>query len=70
MNRTLNVVRMQLVNRATYIWVPLIILGGTLLISLAIFGLISSSGADAQMFGAARRHRCGTSVSSACRPSP
>ncbi len=51
MNRTLNVVRMQLVNRATYIWVPLIILGGTLLISLAIFGLISSSGADAQMFG-------------------
>ena len=51
MNRTLNVVRMQLVNRATYIWVPLIILGGTLLISFAIFGLISSSGADAQMFG-------------------
>lgn len=51
MNRTLNVVRMQLVNRATYIWVPLIILGGTLVISLAIFGLIANSGADAEMFG-------------------
>lgn len=51
MNRTLNVVRMQLVNRATYIWVPLIVLGGTLVISLTIFGLIAGNGADAEMFG-------------------
>jgi hypothetical protein len=51
MNRTLNVVRMQLVNRATYIWVPLIVLGGTVVISLAIFGLIASNGVDAEMFG-------------------
>ena len=40
MNRTLNVVRMQLVNKATYIWVPLLILAGSFLLSLAIFALI------------------------------
>ncbi|MDJ1114007.1 hypothetical protein [Microbacterium dauci] len=51
MNRTLNVVRMQLVNRQTYIWVPLIVLGGTVVISLAIFGLIASNGVDTDMFG-------------------
>ncbi|MCM3695016.1 hypothetical protein [Microbacterium oleivorans] len=51
MNRTVNVVRMQLVNRATYVWVPLIVLGGTLVITLAIFGLIASNGVDAEMFG-------------------
>ncbi len=51
MNRTLNVVRMQLVNRNTYIWVPLLVLGGTVVISLAIFGLIASNNVDTQMFG-------------------
>jgi hypothetical protein len=51
MNRTLNVVRMQLVNRATYIWVPLIVLAGTVVITLAIFGLISSAEADATLIG-------------------
>lgn len=40
MNRTLNVVRMQLVNKATFIWVPLLILGGTFLLSLAVFAMI------------------------------
>lgn len=40
MNRTLNVVRMQLVNRMTYIWVPLLILGGTFLLTLIVFALI------------------------------
>jgi len=52
MNRTLNVVRMQLVNRATFIWVPLIVLGGTLAISLLIFGMLSTSAIDTTtMFG-------------------
>lgn len=46
MNRTLNVVRMQLVNRQTYIWVPLIVLGGAFLITLAIYAIIRSSGAE------------------------
>jgi len=40
MNRTLNVVRMQLVNKATYIWVPLLILTGAFVLSLAVFALI------------------------------
>lgn len=42
MNRTLNVVRMQLVNKMTYIWVPLLILSGTFLLSMLIFALIPS----------------------------
>ena len=40
MNRTLNVVRMQLVNKAAYIWVPLLILAGAFVLSLAVFALI------------------------------
>ncbi|WP_394280112.1 hypothetical protein [Microbacterium sp.] len=51
MNRTLNVVRMQLVNRSTFIWVPLIVLGGTVAITLAIFALISGNGVEADLFG-------------------
>jgi hypothetical protein len=34
------VVRMQLINRQTFIWVPLIILGGSFVLSLAIFAII------------------------------
>jgi hypothetical protein len=44
MSRTLNVVRMQLVNRQTYIWIPLIVLAGALLLSLAVYALIPSDG--------------------------
>jgi hypothetical protein len=51
MSRTLNVVRMQLVNRQTYVWVPLIVLGGSLVITLAVYGMISSAGVDADMYG-------------------
>jgi len=51
MNRTWNVVRMQLVNRQTFIWVPLIVLGGTFVISLSIFGLIAGNGVKIDMFG-------------------
>ncbi|WP_137845929.1 hypothetical protein [Microbacterium sp. 2FI] len=40
MSRTLNVVRMQLVNRQTYIWIPLLILAGSFLLSLAVYALI------------------------------
>ncbi len=38
MNRTLSVVRMQLINKQTYIWIPLIILGGAFILTLAIWG--------------------------------
>lgn len=44
MNRTLNVVRMQLVNRMTYLWIPLIILFGSFALSLVVFALIPSTG--------------------------
>ncbi|WP_243076003.1 hypothetical protein [Microbacterium sp. SS28] len=40
MNRTLNVIRMQFVNRQTFVWVPLIVLGGSLLLSLLIYAMI------------------------------
>jgi hypothetical protein len=44
MNRTLNVVRMQLVNRMTYIWIPLIILGASFVLSLLIWAMIPPGG--------------------------
>ena len=50
MNRTLSVVRMQLINRQTYIWIPLIILGGALALTLAIYGILASSGDDGPMY--------------------
>lgn len=51
MNRTLNVIRMQLVNRSTYIWVPLMVLAGALLVSLAIYALIHGAGVRTPMYG-------------------
>ena len=51
MSRTLNVIRMQLVNRQTYIWVPLLVLGGALLITLAIWGVLAGSGIDTAKYG-------------------
>jgi hypothetical protein len=51
MNRTLNVIRMQLVNTQTYVWVPLIVLGGSLVISLAIYAIIHSAGVDTPIYG-------------------
>lgn len=39
MTRVLNVVRLQLINRSTYIWVPLIVLGGSFLISLLFYAM-------------------------------
>jgi len=52
MNRTLNVVRMQLVNRQTYLWVPLIVLGGSLVISLSIYGILAGAGLEGPFYGA------------------
>ncbi|HCU79445.1 MAG: hypothetical protein ABGW73_00215, partial [Microbacterium sp.] len=40
MNRVGNVVRMQLVNRQTFIWVPLLVLGGTLAVTLMIWAML------------------------------
>ncbi|WP_151525971.1 hypothetical protein [Serinicoccus kebangsaanensis] len=44
MNRTLSVVRLQLVNKQTYLWVPLLVLGGALLITMVIFALLPVEG--------------------------
>jgi hypothetical protein len=44
MSRTLNVVRMQFVNKQTYLWVPLIVLSGALALSLLIFAMIPFDG--------------------------
>jgi hypothetical protein len=52
MSRTLRVIQMQLVNRQTFIWIPLIILGGSLAITLAIYAILhSSAGVEVNMYG-------------------
>ncbi|HWM15713.1 MAG TPA: hypothetical protein VNP97_03905 [Microbacterium sp.] len=51
MSRTTNVVRMQLVNRQTFIWIPLIVLGGALVITLAIYAMLGSAGVETAMYG-------------------
>lgn len=40
MRRVLNVVRLQMINRATFIWVPLIVLAGAVVISVLIYAMI------------------------------
>lgn len=44
MSRTLNVVRMQFVNKQTYVWVPLIVLVGSFVLSLLVFAMIPYDG--------------------------
>jgi hypothetical protein len=44
MSRTINVVRMQFVNKQTYLWVPLLVLGGAFVVTLAIFAMIPYDG--------------------------
>lgn len=51
MSRTLNVVRMQLANRETYLWVPLLILGSAFVISLIIWAILAAGGVTATMYG-------------------
>lgn len=46
MNRTANVVRMQLINRQTFVWVPLLILFASLAITLAIYGIITAAAGE------------------------
>ncbi|MBD7958421.1 hypothetical protein H9651_12285 [Microbacterium sp. Sa4CUA7] len=51
MSRTINVARMQLVNRQTYIWIPLIVLAGSLVITLAIYGILANAGVEGPKYG-------------------
>lgn len=51
MNRTVSVVRMQLINRQTYVWVPLVVLGGALAITLAIYAILTNAGVEGPKYG-------------------
>ncbi len=51
MNRILKVVRMQLTNRQTFLWVPLIVLGGAFALSLAVYGILYSAGVTGAFYG-------------------
>lgn len=42
--RTLNVIRLQLINRSTFIWVPLIVLAAATLLSALIYAMIPGDG--------------------------
>lgn len=52
-SRIINVVRMQLVNRQTYIWIPLIILVGAFALTIAVYAILASYGADGFKYGGA-----------------
>lgn len=47
MNRVLTVARLQLINRQTFIWVPLMVLGGALVICLLIFWIVPADNINA-----------------------
>ncbi|MEZ3162141.1 hypothetical protein AB1K54_16630 [Microbacterium sp. BWT-B31] len=51
MNRVFNVVRLQLINKQTYIWVPLLILGGAVLLTLAIYAMLVGAGIEGPFYG-------------------
>lgn len=48
MRRTLNVIRLQMINRGTFLWYPLMILGAAVLISVLIYAMIPG---DAPKYG-------------------
>jgi len=50
-SRTISVVRMQLINKQTYIWIPLIVLGGAFLLALAIYAMLANSGVTGPKYG-------------------
>lgn len=58
MTRILNVTRMQFVNKSTFVWIPLIILGATFLMSVIIFALIPTT---VRSTAAGAKPRSGTS---------
>lgn len=51
MSRIVNVVRLQLINRMTYVWIPLIILGGAFVMALAIYAILYNSGIQGPFYG-------------------
>jgi len=51
MNRTVNVVRMQLINKQTFVWVPLIVLGASFAMSIAIYAVLYNAGIPGPFYG-------------------
>ncbi|WP_210604934.1 hypothetical protein [Brevibacterium oceani] len=49
-NRTLGVIRLQFTNTQTFVWVPVLVLGGMWLITLIVYWIISASGVDGPMY--------------------
>lgn len=49
-SRTLGVVRLQFMNTQTFVWVPVLVLGGAWLVTLLIYWIISSSGVEGPMY--------------------
>ena len=50
-NRTVSVVRMQLINKQTYIWIPLLILGGAFVIAWGVYAILYNSGLQGPFYG-------------------
>ncbi|MGH3653334.1 hypothetical protein [Glutamicibacter sp.] len=50
MNRIIKVARMQLINKATFIGIPLMILGASFLFTLAIWWLVRRNGGDGGLY--------------------
>lgn len=50
-NRIINVVRLQFINRQTFVWVPALVLGGAWLITLLIYGVMTIADLDGDMIG-------------------
>jgi len=51
MNRIIKVARMQLINKATFIGIPLMILGASFLFTLSIWWLVRRNGGDGELYG-------------------
>lgn len=49
-SRTLGVVRLQFMNTQTFVWMPVLVLGGVWLITLLIYWIISASGVEGPMY--------------------
>lgn len=49
-SRTWGVVRLQFTNTQTFVWVPVLVLGGVWLITLVIYWIIASSGVNGPMY--------------------
>ena len=50
LHRTLSVVRLQFMNSQTFLWVPVIVLGGVWALTLLIYWIISAAGAEGPMY--------------------